>query len=275
VSSAIDEARAAFARRAWADAFARFAGADEPLDASDYERLAVCAYLVGADDACAAAWEAAHRAHLEHDVRAEAARCGFWLAFSLMMRGQMAQAGGWLGRTERLVTEPTLECAAVGYLKIPALLGALAEAPDEARRLAVEATQLGDRFGDNDLAAFGTLGHGQALLALGDTTAGVARLDEVMVSVTSDEVGPITSGVVYCAVILECMNLFDLHRAAEWTDALTAWCDTQPDLVPYRGQCLVHRSQLQQAAGEWSDAMTTAVAGSPHASSSSASPGIG
>jgi DNA-binding CsgD family transcriptional regulator len=141
---------------------------------------------------------------------------------------------------------------------VPALLRALhADDAPRARDLAVEAGRIAARFADRDLAAFSTLGHGQALVAMGDERGGVARFDEVMLSVTSDEVGPIASGIVYCVVILECMQLYDLARAAEWTAALDAWCASQPGLVPYRGQCLVHKSQLQQAAGDWSLAAAT------------------
>jgi DNA-binding CsgD family transcriptional regulator len=110
------------------------------------------------------------------------------------------------------------------------------------------------------LRAFSTLGHGQALLAAGDVAGATKRFDEVMVSVTAGEVGPIARGIVYCAVILECVQIYDFERASEWTDALGRWCDSQPDLVPFRGQCLVHRSQLQQAAGDWPSAVATAEA---------------
>jgi DNA-binding NarL/FixJ family response regulator len=219
------------------------------------EAAAVAAYLAGRDDDCDRAWEAAHRAALAADDVPEAARYAFWLALCLMLRGQMARAGGWLGRAEALLAEARGECAASGYVLIPAFLGALdSGAPETARELAIDATDIANRVGDADLRAFAVLAHGQALIALGDTSAGTARLDEVMTSVIAGEVGAITAGIVYCAVILECMALFDLSRAAEWTGALSAWCDRQSGLVPYRGQCLVHRSQLEQAAGRWTDA---------------------
>ena len=248
----------AFADRAWAVAYRLLSQAPRgDLTHADLDRLAVAAYLIGEDDAAVAAWEQAYKRHADAGERAEAARCAFWAAFCLMMRGQMAHAGGWLSRGE-FVLGQDFDCPARGYLLIPALLGALdSDDAASARQLAVQAGEIAARFRDADLAAFSTLGDGQALLAMGNEAAGLARLDEVMLAVSSGEVGPIVSGIVYCAVILECMQLFDLARAAEWTAALDEWCRAQPDLIPYRGQCLVHQSQLRQAAGDWPGAVTT------------------
>lgn len=242
----------------WASAYRNLS--DRPTEAlspRELEQLAVSSYLIGDDDRCAAAWEAAHLGHVDDANRPDAARCSFWLAFCLMMRGQMAQAGGWLGRTEAIIGDD-LDCSTRGYMLIPALLGALESGEATvAVELAVHAAEIAAEFGDADLLAFARLGEGQALIALGESAAGTARFDGVMLAVSRGEVGPIASGVVYCAVILECMQIFDVRRAAEWTAALFAWCDDQPELVPYRGQCLVHRSQLLQAAGDWQEAVST------------------
>ena len=68
-------------------------------------------------------------------------------------------------------------------------------------------------------------------------------------------VSPIIAGMVYCAMIEACQELSDFSRAASWTTALTKWCEAQPGLVPFTGQCSLHRGQIMRLHGAYDEAL--------------------
>jgi hypothetical protein len=116
---------------------------------------------------------------------------------------------------------------------------------------------------------------GWSLVYLGETAEGMALLNEAMVAVTAGEVSPILVGDVYCSVIEACQEVFDLRRAQVWTAPLSHWCASQPDLVLYRGQCLMHRAEIMQLHGTWLDAVDEAQRACERLSNPTAQPAVG
>jgi len=109
-----------------------------------------------------------------------------------------------------------------------------------------------------DLFCLAVHTQGLTLIRQARVAEGLALLDEAMVAATRGELSPIVTGVVYCGVIAGCEEAFELRRAREWTDALSRWCDEQPELVAFSGRCRAHRAEIMQLHGAWDDALEEA-----------------
>ena len=252
----LERGRAAYARRAWRDAFESLS---EATAADDLERRATAAYMLGRDEDYLAALERAHQVHLDRGEVLRAVRCAFWIGMNLVLRGQMGRATGWLGRAQRLLEREQRDCVERGFLLLPRMLEREA-AGDYAAALAVgaEAVAIGERFGDADLFALAAQGAGILTIKHGRVAEGLRLLDEAMVAVTAGELSPIVNGFVYCGAIEGCQVAYEPRRAQEWTAALARWCEQQPDMVSFTGTCMVHRAELMQLHGAWPDALQEA-----------------
>jgi tetratricopeptide (TPR) repeat protein len=254
----IDQGRDAFDRQAWGRAYEHLSSAarDEPLGVEDLERLASAAYLVGRNDESSEVWARAHLECARIGEVARAARCAFWLAFALLNSGELAQGGGWVDRAQRLLDDRKLDCVEQGYLRYAAALRSVCSGDLTAAHAGFsQSVKIGEQYRDPELTTLARIGEGRCLIYLGEIEKGVALLDEAMVAVGAREISPIATGDAYCTVIEGCHELFDVRRAREWTSALSHWCDAQPELVLYRGECLIHRAEVMQLRGAWPEAL--------------------
>ena len=253
--------REAAGRLAWADAYTALSLADRssPLAGEDLELLATAAYLLGRVEESLQALQRAQQIYAEGGDPRRAARCAFWIWFHLINQEELAQASGWLARANRLLEHEQQECPERGYMLIPvAFQHVVAGDYTGARRAAARAAAIGRRVADADLVAFALVLHGRAMVREGRVGEGLALLDEAMVAVVAGELSPPVAGTVYCSMIDACQEISEWRRAHEWTAALTAWCEKQPDMITFTGQCLVHRAEILQLHGAWPQAVEEA-----------------
>lgn len=257
----LQRGRELHANHRWMAAYESLSAADQAqsLDADDLERLARAAYMVGRDDDYVEAHERAYRSHLDAGRPLRAVRCAFWIWLNLAPRGEEARATGWLGRAQRLLERRRSDCAERGYLLIPDLLRCVARGDcDEAYAIATAGVGIAERFADADLLALVLMEQGHALIRQGEVDAGLRLVDEVLVALTTRELSPVVTGIVYCNTIAFCRSMYELRRAREWTEALTRWCEQQPEMMAYTGVCLVHRAELMELQGAWPAALAEA-----------------
>jgi DNA-binding CsgD family transcriptional regulator len=261
ITDELGRGRESYARRAWMESFKSLSKADQAtrLGAEELELLATSAFMIGRDDDFLGHLERAHHAYLAAGETMRAVRCAFWVGINLALRGEMSRATGWLGRAHRLVEREEGDCVERGYLLVPVVLRHEANGNwDAAYTAAAEAAEIAERFGDPDLLALAVHEQGLILVNQGRVEEGLGLVDEAMVAVAAGELSPIVTGIVYCSVISGCQEVYALRRAQEWTAALTQWCEEQPEMVSFTGQCLVHRAEIMELHGAWREALEEA-----------------
>lgn len=256
----IDRAREAVSREAWGDAYRLLHGADpEALDADDLAALADAAWWTGRVDESVAARVTAYSCYVARADSRQAGYCAWMLFYEHRMAGRNAAAAGWLHRArQQLGGEP--ECVEQCYLawvdsEEAQNRGAFDEAMDHACRMA----DIARRRGSADLLAMSTEARAGVLLAEGRAAEGLALLDDVMCAVAAGELSAFFTGWIYCLGLQQCMACADLDRASEWTDAAMVWCATMPDENNFRGLCRVHRVEVLELRGCWSQAAAEAA----------------
>lgn len=276
-AQALARGREAARLQAWGDAFLALSTADKagPIDPQDLQLLSIAAHLTGREVESAELLARAHQGFLSKGETRQAARCASWLSFISLLNGDTAQSGGWLSRSRRLL-EGEEECLEQGYLLYAeGFRSARSEDGDGAMNAFRQSASIATRFGDKDLATMALQGQGRVLIRMGQKDRGVQLLDEAMVAIQAGEISPMIAGGVYCSVIEACSEILDLRRAQEWTLALERWCASQPEVVPYRGHCLIRRAEILQMHGDWPGALDEAQSACERLSQPSPKPPIG
>jgi len=255
VEGTLEEARKALDRHAWDDALTLLREADSAsgLTPDGLEMLADAAWWMAQPDESLAARGRAHVAFVAAGDTRRAAGIALRLGQDNANRRAYAAAGAWLERAEQLLAGDE-DCAEFGYLLfVRAAMGHASLGLDETVALARRATDIGKRFGDRDLVAFGTMAEGLTRIGYGDVTAGLARLDAATMAAAAGELGVWPTGWVYCGTIGACRELADYQRASEWTEATTRWCERQ-SVTGFPGICRVYRAEVVAQHGSWAQA---------------------
>jgi len=251
----VGEARAAYDARRWARAHDLYTRAGD-LDAADLDRYAVAALMVGRLDEYFAIRERGYEHCLAVGDVLGAAEVALWIACQRIVQGAVGPGSGWLARAARLVEQDGTDSAASAFLGVAQALGKAIEGNlEEAMAMTTGGVEACRRHGRDDLVALALHQEGLFLLNAGRVDEGMARLDEAVVTLGSPRVTPMVAGIVYCGTISGCWSVFDLRRAHEWTAAMSAWCDAQPELGNFSSECKVRRAELKQLRGAWPDAL--------------------
>jgi DNA-binding NarL/FixJ family response regulator len=255
----LDRARDALGRGSWAEAYEELTSLDpSSLTALDLEGFADAAWWLSKSDESMTRRQNAYAAYAAAGEEPSAAGVAVRLCFEHFQRDEPAVAMGWLMQAQRHLQEQP-ECVQHGFLALcQAVVGHNTGDLEAAEALSRQTTQIGQRLGSRELVALGIHELGLVLIAGGRVREGMALLDEAMTSVVAGQLDRFFTGVIYCNVLDACLDVADLGRAGEWSEAARAWCRTLPPESPFPGLCRISRAKVASLRGDWSEAASEA-----------------
>lgn len=257
----IQAARDAYQQSAWADATELFLVADAAaeLGIGDLEALVWAAGISAQDRVMLAALERLYAHHAANNDHEECARAAFWCGLRNMLIGEVGLGAGWLQRAAKHAEQTSPDCVQRGYLLLPQVYMHRGKGAYEAAiEVADQAIAIGEKGSEPDLIAMAGSVKGGILFRLGRIEEGYIPIDEAMLLANSQRLSPVVSGVVYCEIVASCCRVLEMVRAREWTAILTDWCRRNPQAKAFNGVCQVHRAEVLQLEGNWSEAFAEA-----------------
>jgi hypothetical protein len=171
--------RAAFTRRSWTEAHEHLTRADPAtLTPQDWHALGTAAYLVADRDTAIRAWQQAFTLHTQAGDAVAAAMDANWIAYVHNTTGNVSVGSGWVSRGLRLLDGQPQDAEARGFFAIHEFYRHL-DAGDFAGASACgeRALEIGRRWGNGDLVAFGLVSRGRMLIYGGRVAEGLGLLD--------------------------------------------------------------------------------------------------
>ena len=172
------------------------------------------------------------------------------VAHDYRFAGKPSIASAWTRRGERLL-DGKPESYVNGYLALLRSDAASAAGNvDEALEMAEQAVAIATRAAYPDLQAASLTKLGALKIATGETSDGMALMEEASISAVNGELSPFATGVTCCTMIAACRDLTDYQRATEWTEATEKYCERQ-SVSGFPGVCRIHRAEVVALGGAW------------------------
>lgn len=254
VAPPIETARKGLLEQRWSDAATAFAMLDVAgsLAAEDIEGWSFALQCLGTPSEAIPLLARCASSYASAGNNYGAAHCSITLSAIHLERGETAIARGWLARARDLSQTASGSAAEGEVLWMASRLAGTDGEPERAVELAGAAYAFGRDNADSRIEALGLMYRGFYRLSMGDIRGGLEDQDHAAALALSQDVDPITGGVLYCNILWACRTFGDWSRAQEWTLGYRNFCSGHQ--MEFSGSCQLHRAECLGVQGSLEEA---------------------